>query len=141
MQAAPVADPIVQSAARWFWWIAGLSLVNTVLFYAGSDTNFVIGLGMTTLASVLFASVPALAIGLVALIIGLYFLMGLFAQRQKLWAFYFGLAVYVLDALIYVRFDDWMSVGFHALAIFFIAKGAIRVRELGRAPAPAATGA
>jgi hypothetical protein len=141
LESLPVSDPTVQSAARWFWWIAGLSLVNTILFHAGSDTNFVIGLGMTTLASIAFESILPLSIGLASLTIGFYFLVGLFAQRRKLWAFYLGLAVYILDALIYVKFEDWMSVGFHALAIFFITKGALRVRELARVPAPAATGA
>jgi hypothetical protein len=83
----------------------------------------------------------SLAIGLAALTVGFYFMMGLQAQQHRLWAFYLGLAVYAVDALIYARFDDWMSVGFHALAIFFIAKGIIRVRELARVSAPAATGA
>jgi hypothetical protein len=36
--------PAARSGARWFWWIAGLSLVNIVLAQSGSDTNFVIGL-------------------------------------------------------------------------------------------------
>ncbi|HEV8691531.1 MAG TPA: hypothetical protein VGQ91_14620 [Ideonella sp.] len=131
-----LSDPIVQSAARWFWWIAGLSLVNTALFHAGSNLNFVIGLGMTTIASVVFAGNLPVAIGLAAVTIGFYFLMGWYAQRGKLWAFYVGIVVYVLDALIYVKFEDWMSVGFHALAIFFISKGIVRVRELqGAAPA------
>jgi hypothetical protein len=125
-------DPIVQSAARWFWWIAGMSLVNVVLFHAGSQINFVVGLGMTTIASIIFASSLPMMIGAVGSTIGFYFVIGLYAQRGKLWAFYLGIAVYVLDALIYVKFEDWMSVGFHALAIFFIAKGIARVRELQR---------
>lgn len=128
-------DPIVKSAARWFWWIAGLSLVNAVMFHAGSDTNFVLGLAMTTLASVMFAQLMPVAIALTAVTVGFYFAMGLYAQRGKLWAFYAGLAVYIVDALIYLKFEDWMSVGFHALAIFFIFRGLLRVRELERMPA------
>lgn len=134
------ADPIVQSAARWFWWIAGLSLVNAVLFYSGSEVNFVVGLGMTTLASMLFADNLPVALGLAGLTIGFYVLMGWQAQRPRLWAFYLGVLVYALDALIYMKIEDWMSVGFHGLAIFFIAKGIVRAHELGRAaPAAAAT--
>lgn len=132
-----IEDPVVKSAARWFWWIAGLSLVNTVLLHAGSDTSFVLGLAMTTLADVAFASMLPVALALVAITIGFYFFMGLQAQRGKLWAFYLGLTVYVVDALIYARFEDWMSVGFHAFAIFCIAKGVMRLRELGAQPAPA----
>ena len=131
-------DPVVQSAARWFWWIAGLSLVNTVMFHSGSNFNFVLGLAMTTLASAVFAQALPIAIGLAALTIGFYFVIGLYAQRGKLWAFYVGLAVYLIDALIYVAFEDWMSVGFHVLAGFFIFKGIQRVRELAKVPQPAA---
>ena len=131
------ADPVIQSAARWFWWIAGLSLVNAVMFHSGSDVNFVVGLAMTTLASVAFAQNLPIAVALAAIMIGFYFLMGFYAQRRALWAFYLGLAVYALDALIYVLFQDWMSVAFHALAAFFIFKGVQRTRELAREPAVA----
>jgi hypothetical protein len=129
-----VEDPIVRSAARWFWWIAGLSLVNAVLQVSGSDVNFVIGLAMTTLASAMVSVTKVIGLALIAITVGFYFLMGQQAQRGKLWAFYVGLAVYVVDALIYLRFEDWMSVGFHAFAIFCIFKGVMRLRELARQP-------
>jgi hypothetical protein len=140
MSASMQPDPVVQSAARWFWWIAGLSLVNTVLFHTGSDMSFVIGLAMTTLASALFADNLVIALTLAGITIAFYFAMGLYAQRHKLWAFYVGLAIYAIDALIYVGVSDWMSVGFHAFAAFFIFRGIARVRELNRAAAPATTG-
>ena len=38
---------LVRSGANWFIWIAGLSLVNSVLFVAGSDWAFFLGLGAT----------------------------------------------------------------------------------------------
>lgn len=129
---APV-DAAVQSAARWFWWIAGLSLVNTVLFYSGSDVNFVLGLGMTTLANLLFSAQLPLALALTTLTIGFYVLVGWQAVQGRLWAFYIGLVVYAADALIYVAVDDWMSVAFHGVAIFYIARGVMRARELSRA--------
>lgn len=121
--------PIVRSAARWFWWIAGLSLVNIALFHSGSDTNFVVGLGLTTVIDVVFADMRALGFVIDALLLGFFFAMGLFAQRGRMWAFFVGVVVYALDALIYVRVGDWMPVGFHALAIFFIVKGALALRE------------
>ena len=140
MSSTITADPIVRSGARWFWWIAGLSLVNVVMFYSGSNTNFVIGLAMTALVTVAFAGNLPVAIGLAGFTIAFYVVVGLYAQRNKLWAFYLGLAVYVLDALIYVYLQDWMSVGFHGLAAFFIFKGVARARELGRGSVEAAAG-
>jgi len=127
------SDPVVRSAARWFWWIAGLSLVNMVLFYAGSQTTFVIGLAMTTIASAMSAGSLPVAIVLAGLTIAFYFAAGFYAQQQKLWAFYLGLAVNVADGLIYVSFQDWMPVAFHALAAYFIFKGIVRVRALAAA--------
>jgi hypothetical protein len=122
------ANPLVQSGARWFWWIAGLSLVNTALFHSGSNTNFVIGLGITAVADSLFQNTKPIAFAIDFLVIGFFFLMGLQARKGRLWAFVVGAVVYGLDALLYVRFADWMPVGFHALALFFIIRGAMALR-------------
>ncbi len=127
-QAGPVS-PIVQSAARWFWWIAGLSVVNIALFQSGSDTNFVVGLGITAISDVVFASNKAIGFVIDAPAVGFFVWMGAQGSRGKLWAFYVGLAVYALDALIYVSFKDWMPVAFHALAVFFIMKGVMVLRQ------------
>lgn len=141
MSSTTTADPVVRSAARWFWWIAGLSLVNVVLFYSGSNTSFVVGLAMTTFATVAFAGNLPVAIGLAGLTIAFYLVVGLYAQQQKLWAFYLGLAIYVLDGLIYAYFQDWMSVAFHGLAAFFIFKGITRARQLNRGSLEGPSGA
>lgn len=121
-------NPIVISAARWFWWIAGLSLVNTVLVQTGNNLNFVVGLGITAAASVLFAGDKVIGVIADVIAIGFFVLMGWQAQRGRLWAFYVGIGVYTLDALIYVAFQDWMPAVFHALIIYFIAKGAMILR-------------
>lgn len=130
-------DPVVRSGARWFWWIAGMSLLNAVLLLSGSHTNFVIGLAMTSFAGAMFADQLPIAVTLIAITVGFYFFMGLQAQRGKAWAFYAGLTVYAVDALIYARLEDWMPVGFHLLAGFFIAKGLMRLRELAGTPTAA----
>jgi len=122
------SDPTVASSARWFWWIAGLSLVNLFLFYSGSNTSFVVGLGMTAVVSAMFTDPKVVGLVLSALIIGHYGVIGYFALREKLWAFYIGLVVYVLDALIYAFFEDWMPVAFHAYVIFHLFKGISALR-------------
>ena len=132
-QPAHATDAVVASSARWFWWIAGLSLVNTVLVQTGNDMNFVVGLGITAAADVFFAGAKAIGFIVDAIAIGFFVLMGWQAQRGKLWAFYVGIGVYTLDALIYAGFQDWMPVGFHALIIYFIAKGAMVLRATQRA--------
>jgi hypothetical protein len=126
---SPVSsDPSVLSSARWFWWIAGLSLVNLFLFYSGSNTSFVVGLGMTAVASAVFTDPKAVGMIVAALIIGYYVIAGHFAQREKLWAFYIGLGVYILDAQVYMYVEDWMPVIFHAYVIFHLFKGISALR-------------
>ncbi|WP_028100869.1 hypothetical protein [Pseudoduganella violaceinigra] len=136
MKSSVSSDPFVLSSARWFWWIAGLSLVNLFLYYSGSNTSFVVGLAMTALASAVFSGAMVVGGALALLIIGYYGVIGYFAQREKLWAFYLGLGVYVADALLYMYFQDWMSVAFHAYVIFHLFRGITSLR--GRAASMAA---
>ncbi len=131
-QAAP-ALPVVRAAARWFWWIAGLSLVNIVMFQSGSETSFVMGLGIITVSDVVFAGNKLVGFLIDAIALGFFVWVGFEAQRAKLWAFYLGVTVYVLDALIYAYVQSWMPVAFHGLAIFFIVKGILALQGKAKA--------
>lgn len=126
--AIAAGTPGVASAARWFWWIAGLSLVNTVLLHNGSQTQFVVGLGATMIADLVFAAIKPLAFVLDAMAVGFFVLMGWLALRGHFWAFIVGAAVYVAAALIYLKFGDLMPFGFHLFALFFIVRGAFALR-------------
>jgi hypothetical protein len=134
MNATASPDPVVVSAARWFFWIAALSLVNTVLFHSGSSVNFIVGLGLTTLANVFFGNNLLLDIVANVAILGFFVLIGLKAQQGQLWAFYVGVVIYALDAVIYVFAQDWFPVGFHAFALYCIYRGIARLNELNQAP-------
>ena len=135
----------IDSSARWFWWIAGLSLVNTVMAMSGSESSFVMGLGFTLVSDAIFANNHLVGLAIDAVAMGFFVLMGVLALRHKLWAFYLGTAIYALDALIYVLAGDWLPVGFHALAIWFIALGAVKLialrRDAATAPEPVAESA
>jgi hypothetical protein len=76
----------------------------------------------------LFDSIKMVGFFLDAIAIGFFIFVGLQAKKGKLWAFYLGISAYAFDALIYVLVQDWMPVAFHALAIFFIAKGVFALR-------------
>jgi len=127
--AALLASPLVQSAARWFWWIAGLSLINTVLTLTGTHMQLVVGLGLTLVSDVTFGGASPLGFAIDALALAFFFFMGRQAQRGQLWAFYLGIAVYCIDALVYVRFQDWMAVAFHGVVIYFIVRGLLVLRK------------
>jgi hypothetical protein len=123
------ASPVVRSAARWFWWIAGLSLVNTIMTLSKADSHMVVGLGMTLVSDVLFGASSPVGFAIDAVALGFFVLMGHLAQRGQLWAFCLGIAVYAVDALVYLKFEDWIPVAFHALVIYFIFRGMQALRQ------------
>jgi hypothetical protein len=53
-----IAAARVVNGAKWFYWIAGLSLVNSLVVVFGGNFHFVLGLGITSVVDELQA-VPA----------------------------------------------------------------------------------
>lgn len=123
---APVLQQ-VKSGAGWFYWIAGLSLVNTIASLAGSSWGFIIGLGITqvfdAIAGAAGGSGKFIAIALDAVVLGIFVLFGFLAGKCKAWAFLVGMILYALDGLIFLVMADWMATGFHVLALYFMFKG------------------
>jgi hypothetical protein len=37
----------LQSSGRWFYWVAGLSIINTLIMYFGGGVSFIAGLGIS----------------------------------------------------------------------------------------------
>jgi len=42
----------LKSGANWFYWVAGLSLINTIMIFAGAKWGFAIGLAITQIIDV-----------------------------------------------------------------------------------------
>jgi hypothetical protein len=125
--------------ARWFWWIAGLSLVNSIILHSGGGTSFVIGLGFTLVVDGIFQSLKPVAFAVDLCALGFFFAMGWYAARGWVWAFLTGIIFYALDAVIYLVFQDWMPAAFHGLALFYLFRGMQKLRaELKAAPAAGA---
>jgi hypothetical protein len=66
-------------------------------------------------------------------------LLGVMAAKMKLWAFIIGMLGYAIDAAILLVLGlmvgtgiEWLPLGFHALALFFIFKGFAACREYRR---------
>jgi hypothetical protein len=117
----------ITSAGRWFFWIAGLSLINSIIMMAGGNTRFIVGLGVTSLIDG-FAKGLGRTSGLILLpvylvILAIYCVFGYFACQRKRWAFITGIVLYALDAVILLLFKEYMSVAFHAFALFCIFAG------------------
>jgi hypothetical protein len=116
-----------RSGAGWFYWIAGLSVINSIATLSGSSWGFIIGLGITqvfdALASNLGGSGKLVALVLDLLAAGVLVVFGVFANKGRAWAFVVGMILYALDGLIFLVVGDWLSVGFHVFALFCILAG------------------
>ncbi|HEV7642982.1 MAG TPA: hypothetical protein VGO50_03490 [Pyrinomonadaceae bacterium] len=129
----------MKSGANWFYWVAALSLVNSVIVLTGGKWNFIVGLGVTQLIDgfmqVLsghegsFSAFSLIALMLDVVVAGVFALFGFFGGRGSIAMFIIGMILYVLDALIYLLVGDWLAMGFHAFALFFMGKGLLAAFE------------
>jgi hypothetical protein len=132
------ADPAtvgqLKSGASWFYWIAGLSLINSIVAFTGSGWGFVLGLGITQLIDAFGQSlegggkVVVLILDLLAA--GVFVFFGLFANKRHTWAFIVGMVFYALDGLLFLLVQDWLGLGFHVFVLFCLFRGFQACREL-----------
>ncbi len=131
IQETAIAAAYSDDGARWYYWIAALSIVNTIISYFKGDVSFIIGLGITQIGDGLVAkeigdaSTITPIIGWIIIIVPtiFYFLMGFFAIQKKSWAFITGMIFYFIDALIFLMGPDYFSIAFHAYALYRIFNG------------------
>lgn len=138
----------VKSGANWFYWIAGLSVINSLIFAFGGQVAFVAGLGFTQLIdAVIQASVEDLGspgLKAVAIVFSLVFvivfaLAGYFANKRFFTAFVIGVIIYGADtALVLFLLDSYIMAAFHAFALFFMVRGLMACRQLNAAMATTA---
>jgi hypothetical protein len=121
------AEQIVKGGASWFLWIAGLSIVNSIIGISGGGMHFIVGLGITqvvdTIAHRVGSSGIALDVIINGFVVGIFVLFWNFAKKGQSWAFIIGMALYALDGLLLLGFKDIFSVAFHAYALFRIYHG------------------
>lgn len=123
-------DRQIKNGAGWFFWIAALSLINSLMYFFGSETTFVVGLGFTQLIDGLAVAIGQqstpdmrsiiLILGYVldlALIVG-FFLFGLFGRKRIRWVIILGMVLYALDGVLVLVFGAWFSALFHLLALW-----------------------
>ena len=139
-----LAARVVKNGANWFYWIAALSVINSVSFALGSTVTFLAGLGLTivmdVLANAAIAGGAPEALLLVALafnfvLCGGFALLAYYAGNGSKAAFIVGTVVYLLDAGIVLLIGDLFSAAFHGFALFFIIRGLLNLRHLQPQPA------
>ncbi len=135
-------EKTLRSGANWFYWIAGLSVVNSAIQLLGSDTGFIIGLGVTQVVDGFAKAgadhagggagvvVRAIAFVIDLVVAGFFALLAWQAGKKRSWAFILGMLLYALDALIFLLIRDWLSIGFHAFALFGLWTGYSSLRRM-----------
>jgi len=139
------------NGANWFYWIAGLSIVNSLIALFEGGMGFIFGLGITQIVDgVAMAILDEVAEGagiirIIALVTsavfaGIFALFGWLANRGLGWAFIVGMVLYLMDGLLFLLFGDWLSLAFHGFALYsmfngYRALGTLRDMEV---PAPQA---
>ncbi len=111
-----IASYRVKSGARWFFWLAGLSVVNSVMAASRGGVQFIFGLGITQLLD--GQDLGAISLALTVLVAGVFVLFGVFAQKRQPWAFIAGMILYTLDGLLLVLVSAWIPAAVHAYVLY-----------------------
>jgi hypothetical protein len=142
---AAVADRIklenqFKGGANWFFWIVGLSIVNSLIVMFQGEWSFAIGLGITQVIDAIGLAVADGAANPKAIMAGafvldllaasVFVLFGVFARQRKSWAFVVGMALYAIDGLIFLLAADLLSMGFHGLGLWGLWGGLRACRAL-----------
>jgi hypothetical protein len=124
----------LKSSASWFYWIAGLSLVNSIAAFSGSSWRFIFGLGVTQVFDAFGASLEGAGKGIVLVLdlvaAGIFVLFGVFAHKRQAWAFIVGMLLFALDGLVMLLFQDWVGMALHGVVLFFLFRGFQACRQL-----------
>lgn len=117
----------LKGPASWFVTVAVLSIVNSILSMSGASIHFIFGLGITQIVDALAHGVGnagyVLDLIINGVIAGVFVLIWKFARKGHGWAWYGGMALYAIDGLLLLLFKDFLSVAFHAWALYRMSPG------------------
>ncbi|HUR96661.1 MAG TPA: hypothetical protein VMZ26_01210 [Pyrinomonadaceae bacterium] len=124
----------VLHAADWFFWLAILSIINSLVVYYYQIPNSPIALGITQwldgTSGVFNGAMSSSELFTNILIAGVLAAFGYMARRGSDIAFVVGIFLYVIDAFLIVGLKDFFGFGVHLIALFFIVKGLLASRHI-----------
>ncbi|MBL0312171.1 MAG: hypothetical protein IPP78_05530 [Holophagaceae bacterium] len=133
--------------AGWFYWIAGLSLITSVVSLSGGTWSFLAGLGVTQLFDGFAIGLTKSGIGdwikvlgffLDVLAAAVFVVIGYFAKKGSRATYITGMVLYGIDSAILLLFQEWIGLAFHAFALFQIWNGLAALGWLNASSAAAA---
>ena len=131
-----------KSGANWFYVIAAVSVVNSIIFLLDGGVTFIVGLGLTQFVDGLMGAIAeelgteggavakAIGLGLNLVLVGLFVMFGFLSRKGKRWAFVVGMILYGLDILILVWAGDVLGIVFHVIALAGLYRGLKALGEI-----------
>lgn len=127
-----------KNGANWFYWIAGLSIVTSLISFGGGGWRFLLGLGITqiidgfgdALATEVGGGAKAVALVLDLIVTGVFVVFGWLANKRQLWAYIIGMVAFGLDGLLSLLFQDWIGLLAHGFVLYCLFRGFQAGREL-----------
>ena len=132
-----------RNGASWFYWIGGLSVINSVIATTGGTFTLLFGLAVTQLITA-FASVVEPDLGIpspgiitfvglaLSLLAGAFFGLIGYAARKRIRGLYIlGIVLYGVDGLLSLVLQDWLGALFHLFALAGLVGGLSATRTLG----------
>lgn len=138
-------EQTVHSGANWFFWIAGLSVVNSFLTASGSEFGFSVGLAITSFAdgfahAAKASGATAFAVVFAVVTAGIVAVLGVLASRRMAWAFVVGMIGLAIDTLLlFIALPETiLTIAIHLWALWSMTNGfraAVRLNKTPVAPA------
>lgn len=147
LQADQTAREIVKlnqqakNSSRSFYWIAGLSFINSLITAFGGEFYLVMGLASTLFVDYFAVGmgqeVPEMAVvfKVIALVIsliasGIFALFGFLAEKGKRWTYVLGMIFYGVDALIMLALQEWKGLLVHVYFMWVLFAGLRALNQL-----------
>lgn len=122
----------------WFYWITGLSLINTCINVFDGGYSFIVWLWYTQFLDaivILFRDDGnRIAMTLVffasLLVSGFFALSAYLTEHGKKWWYLIAMILYIIDMFVYLYVGDYVGIGFHIFALVYIYRGYVAHRQL-----------
>jgi len=135
-------DHQIRSGVDWFFWIAGLSLINSAVYLLGNNFVFFLGLGITQFVDGFMSALASefssggniirlIGFAVDVFVAGIFVLFGVFGRKRYKMPVVLGMILYAVDGVIVLLLQDFLSAGLHAFALLGIWNGLKSMSELG----------
>jgi hypothetical protein len=121
----------IRKRANWFFWIAGLSMINSLATLFGANFAFDVGLGITQVVDGIlnglsknlggnWSPLRIIDLAIDICIAGVFFIIGMLGKKQMRWPITVGMILYVIDALILMEYKSYFPAVIHVVALIGI---------------------